>query len=101
MTTPPPNSEASVEPEPNARPQRTETEGLREWLLKSGFPLEMRVTKKWRDADWGAGQGTYFDDPQTNTPREIDVLVASSKVVQDVHASVWFPTACKKSESAW
>jgi hypothetical protein len=62
MTTPAPSIDSSGEAVPTARPRGTEEEGLRDWLVKSGFPLEMRVSQKWRESNWSAAQGTYFDD---------------------------------------
>lgn len=74
---------------------------VREWLNKSGFPLEMRTVKKIREFHPIAiSQSTYYRDPTTDTLREIDVKAAWCRVVNPpmfVHLVV----ECKSSTAPW
>lgn len=43
------------------------------WLLKQGYPLEMRVADSFVRAGFNVVQSEHYNDPQSQTSREIDV----------------------------
>ncbi len=47
---------------------------VRGWLEKQGYPLEMRVAKIFSELGFGLRQGWFFQDPEEEKPREIDIL---------------------------
>jgi hypothetical protein len=49
-------------------------EATKAWLQSKGFPLEMEVASAFHESGFGVRQGWYFQDPEENKPREIDVL---------------------------
>lgn len=57
---------------------KTEAKTLRQrvakWLGEEGYPLEFRAADVFRTARYEVRQGQYVRDPETNLPREIDVL---------------------------
>jgi hypothetical protein len=47
---------------------------VREWLEHEGYPLEFRVAKKFQENGFAIRQGSYVKDPNSDAPREIDVV---------------------------
>jgi hypothetical protein len=47
---------------------------IRDWLEKQGYPLEMMVARALQEIDAGISQSPYYIDPETEKPREIDVV---------------------------
>jgi len=45
-----------------------------DWLEKQGYPLEMTVARAFQEIDAGVSQSSYYIDPETEKPREIDVV---------------------------
>ncbi len=46
---------------------------VRSWLEGQGYPLEMAVARAFASKGFGVALSTYYDDPVTRTPRELDV----------------------------
>jgi len=46
---------------------------VRTWLEGQGYPLEMAVARAFASKGFGIALSTYYDDPVTGTPRELDV----------------------------
>ena len=58
---------------------------VRKWLDGQGYPLEMlaaRESRRYGAADVQVGQ--FYTDPETDTPREVDVIATCSAVGQGV-----------------
>jgi hypothetical protein len=55
---------------------------VREWLNTEGYPLELEVARAFRKAGFRAHHAMMYDDENTNTKREIDV-VATKQFGQD------------------
>jgi hypothetical protein len=51
--------------------------GIKGWLDKQGYPLEMMVARSLSSQGLGFSQGWHYEDPDTNEAREIDVLSTS------------------------
>jgi len=49
-------------------------EKILKWLNKQGYPLEMEVASKFLDNDFGVEQSKLYNDPETGTLREIDIV---------------------------
>ena len=45
-----------------------------EWLATEGYPLEMQVARAWLRSGFHVQQAEYYEDPETKTLREIDVI---------------------------
>ena len=58
--------------------------GIRGWLEKQGYPLEMSVARSLFLSGLGIVQGSNYEDPDTNQAREIDIL--SRSYAYNVHA---------------
>jgi len=65
------------------------------WLETQGYPLEMRVASALREVGFDVSQGEYYDDPETQTAREIDVIA----VKRDKYGllGISLVVECKKS----
>ncbi|MDH3998804.1 MAG: hypothetical protein OET90_08180 [Desulfuromonadales bacterium] len=68
---------------------------LAKWLETQGYPLEMKVASALSKQGFYVLQGAYYDDPETNTTREIDV-VASTRDIRG-HFQVSFVIECKST----
>jgi len=76
------------------------TEKVREWLQKTGFPLEMQAAAAFRSAGFDVRQSFTFPDPQSDKGREIDVLAQDSDHWLGV-IEVSFVVECKSSQNPW
>lgn len=74
-----------------------------EWLEKQGYPLEMAVAKAFQDAGMHVDQSVYYRDPETDTPREIDVVAGweDGEFADYFMFSCQFCIECKKSKYPW
>jgi hypothetical protein len=70
---------------------------LNEWINSQGYPLEMRVARRFQDAAFVAGVSEFFKDPETGEVREIDVMAVQSESLTDIDARVTFVVECKSS----
>lgn len=72
---------------------------LTEWMHKEGFPFEMRVARAFQKAGFLVTQSDYYDDPDTKTRREIDVVAMFHTSLKDVILRVEFVIECKTSKN--
>jgi hypothetical protein len=71
---------------------------LDEWLRREGYPFEMRVAQAFRKAGIHITQSDYYIDPETKTPREIDVVAIAQKATKDnLIFRIIFLIECKSS----
>lgn len=68
---------------------------VQEWLEAQGYPLEMRTAAAFRLAGFRAVQGVYYQDPETDAWREIDVVADIPEVYRS--ARIVFVAECKSS----
>jgi hypothetical protein len=74
-------------------------EKVKQWLEGQGFSLEMRTASAFRKARFEVRQSTYYIDPETRKPREIDVLASLYDLTGIVR--VHFVVECKSSQKPW
>lgn len=67
---------------------------VRRALIKSGFPLELSVTKILNENDWNCSVSNYYYDFETSIYREYDIH--ASKTVNGISVNLFIE--CKKSE---
>jgi hypothetical protein len=72
---------------------------IRSWLDEQGYPLEMRVARAFRQAGFRVFQSDYYRDPQTDNPREIDVVAYADAHIDDLLLRIQFIIECKSSRS--
>ena len=72
---------------------------VRDWLERTGFPLEMAAAASFRRAGFFVRQSSTYSDPQTEKSREIDVLASDSDYLGDFETS--FVIECKASQKPW
>lgn len=70
---------------------------IKEWLSKSGYPLELRTEKILRRIGFSVFNSEPYDDPETKVKREIDLLAEKSLMKEDITVSIQFIVECKKS----
>lgn len=84
--------------------QMTEDEPLSSkivsWLEKEGYPLELRVARALAERDVPYAHARYYDDPETGTRREID-LVAYFDQWDEPRLSVHLAIECKAPSKPW
>lgn len=72
---------------------------IEEWLLKQGYPLEMRVAKSLRNKQFQVSQSHYYKDFQTGEHREIDILAKRADRIGLVEIA--FLVECKTTKKPW
>jgi hypothetical protein len=71
---------------------------VREWLAKQGYPLEMAVAGAFRAAGFEVAQSTFYTDPETDKPREIDVVASKDRMDEESWLRVTFVLECKSGK---
>ena len=74
-------------------------EEILKWLKSQGYPLEMKVSSSLRKQNFEVRQSWYYPDPETEKPREIDVLASKSETYGIL--GVEFLIECKRSAKPW
>lgn len=69
------------------------------WLSKQGYPLEMRVADSFSKLGFRTIQSEYYTDPQTNTPREIDVYTGLQRDIEGSFIRLAGVVECKADKS--
>jgi hypothetical protein len=72
---------------------------VHQWLMGTGFPLEMQAASAFRTAGFEVRQASTYSDPQSEKGREIDVLAMDPDFYGFVEISV--VVECKSSSSPW
>jgi hypothetical protein len=70
---------------------------LKEWLETQGYPLEMEVAQEFREHGFSVGQGSYYYDPDTKEPREIDVVASQADFIDNLQVFLTCFVSCKSS----
>jgi hypothetical protein len=80
--------------------QETIEERIHKWLAREGYPLEMKVAQKIRNSTkLDVRQGWHYQDPESNTSREIDIICRAGEIYG--FAEVNFVIECKGSSKPW
>lgn len=81
---------------------RNQVARVLDWLDKNGYPLEMRVAQTFLAAGFSVQQGMLYTDPDTQKPREIDIIASRSRYFEGSFIGVRFVIECKRAlESPW
>ena len=72
---------------------------VREWLEKQGYSLEMRAASAFRKAGLEVRQSSYYIDPETAKPREMDVEAISTSFLG--YVDIRFFVECKSGDKPW
>ncbi|MBX7228759.1 MAG: hypothetical protein K1X48_04015 [Burkholderiaceae bacterium] len=75
------------------------TARIHDWLVGTGFPLEMCAASAFRSVGFEVRQASTYSDPQTDKGREIDVLAVDPDIYGFVEISIVIE--CKASTSPW
>lgn len=70
---------------------------IKNWILKNGYPFEMKVASLFQKNGFKISQSVLYKDSDTNKYREIDILAYHNKIVNGVSFSFSFVIECKKS----
>lgn len=77
----------------------TMIDNVREWLETQGYSLEMQTASAFRAVGFEVRQSTYYTDPETQKPREIDVQVIDRSMIGLI--DVRFFVECKSGGKPW
>jgi len=69
------------------------------WLETQGYATEMKVAMQLKKYNFGVLQSFYYDDPETNISREIDVIARS--IDNGGLLEMFSVIECKKSQKPW
>ncbi len=70
---------------------------LKKWILKNGYPFEMKVANLFQKKGFKITQSILYNDIETNKYREIDIISYYGKVINGVSFNFSFVIECKKS----
>ncbi len=81
----------------------TRADGVREWVEKQGYSLEMRVAQKFRDGNFKVSQFEHYVDQESQSVRPVDVVAALTKNVKNSTVSLKVFVECKyvANNKAW
>ena len=71
------------------------------FLVKNGFPFEMKVASRFQAYDFGIHQSLYYIDVITQANREIDVIAIFYKKHKGENFNIVFPIECKFAPDPW
>jgi hypothetical protein len=70
---------------------------LKKWILKNGYPFEMKVANLFQKKGFKITQSILYKDVDTNKYRELDIIAYYGKVINGVSFNFSFVIECKKS----
>jgi hypothetical protein len=70
---------------------------IKNWILKNGYPLEMRVANLFQKKGFKVTQSIFYKDSDTQKLRELDVIAYLSHPFKDKVLNFSFMIECKKS----
>lgn len=70
---------------------------IEKWILKNGYPFEMKVAKAFKKEGFHVSQSILYRDIITNKYREIDIIAHTNKLVNGVWFNLTYVVECKKS----
>ena len=76
-------------------------EDAKAYLAKQGYPFEMYVAKKFRDAGFEVYQSTLYLDENENKEREIDVAAYYARFIGDIKIEFKVVIECKYTNGLW
>lgn len=71
------------------------------FLKENGYPFEMKVAREFQKKGFGIAQSVYFNDPNLNIAREIDVLALWQETHFERKFTVLFVVECKYAKTPW
>jgi hypothetical protein len=74
---------------------------VKEYLAKSGYPLEMYVAKKFRSAGFEVYQSSTYVDGETGKERDVDVTAYYVRNIRNVQLSFKIIIECKHATTQW
>ncbi|AFL81909.1 hypothetical protein Aeqsu_2451 [Aequorivita sublithincola DSM 14238] len=72
-------------------------EKIKEWLLKGGFPLEMKLANSLINHGFEVAQSVYYQDFDTEKYRETDIIASKFEKINNIWTHITFVIECKKS----
>jgi hypothetical protein len=73
---------------------------IKSWLEKQGYPLEMHLHNKFHaDGNFKIRHGWYYQDVETSTSREIDIVCTHTDKYQ--YCEINFVIECKGTDKPW
>ena len=70
---------------------------VKKWILKNGYPFEMKVANLFKKSDFKVSQSVLYKDEDTGKLRELDIISYSNVEVNKVWFNFTFVIECKKS----
>ncbi|QTE23174.1 hypothetical protein [Polaribacter cellanae] len=70
---------------------------LKKWILKNGYPFEMKVANLFQKKGFKITQSILYKDIDTNKYRELDIIAYYGKIINGVSFNFSFVIECKKS----
>ncbi|MFB9053934.1 hypothetical protein ACFFVB_12680 [Formosa undariae] len=70
---------------------------IKDWLLKGGFPLEMKFVNSLLKENFEVAQSVYYQDFETEKFRETDIIASKFEKINGTWTYITFVIECKKS----
>lgn len=75
-------------------------EKIRRWMQAQGYPLEMQIAQVANEAGFMAQQGLHYYDSDQKIHRETDVVVTTSRKIEDFQCKLQFRVVFEAKSSA-
>src|SRR5262249_51188140 len=73
-------------------------EDVRKWLGKHGYPLGLQTARRFQAAGFDVTHSSFYEDPETGKPREIDIIASKDLVGGKWGIRVTFFVECKAGQ---
>lgn len=70
---------------------------IKKWILKNGYPFEMKVANLFKKHGFNVSQSILYKDNDTNKYREVDIIVHTNREVNGVWFNLTYVIECKKT----
>ncbi len=74
-------------------------EGVRKWLNKHGYPLELQAARRFQEAGFAVSHSVFYEDPETGKPREVDIVASKDAFGGRWGLRVTFVVECKSGQN--
>jgi hypothetical protein len=80
---------------PNSENKSNKADNVTEWVEKQGYSLEMRVAKKFRDANFRVSQFNHYIDQESQSVRPVDVVASNTRNIKESTVDLKVYAECK------
>jgi hypothetical protein len=74
-------------------------DGVKKWFARHGYSLELQTARQFQRAGFDVAHGAFYRDPESDKPREIDVVATKDALGGTWWIRVTFVIECKSGQN--